>query len=141
MPMSRLLTYVLTVGLMAAVLRVNAAEEQVSPVTVPGAMTVDAAAAKVLFDQGAVFVDTRTDADWEAGRIPAAVHLELKKVLSEAMLSTVVQKDQAMVFYCNGPKCMRSSEGAAMAAAWGFTKVYYFREGYPAWKAAGYAIE
>ena len=31
--------------------------------------------------------------------------------------------------------------GAAMAVAWGFTKVYYFREGFPAWKTAGYAIE
>src|SRR6266849_3463292 len=102
MTMLRLLTYVLMVCLMAAVSLVNAAEEQVSPVTVPGATTVDAAASKVLFDQSVVFVDTRTDADWEAGRIPAAVHLELKKVLSEAMLSAVVQKDQPMVFYCNG---------------------------------------
>ena len=139
--MVHLLTYVLMVCLLATVSLVNAAEEQGSPVTVPGATTVDAAAAKTLFDQRAVFVDTRTDADWEAGRIPAAVHLELKKVLSEAMLSAVVQKDQPMVFYCNGPKCMRSSEGAAMAVAWGFTQVYYFRAGFPAWQAAGYAIE
>ena len=141
MTMSRLLTYVLTVCLIAAVSLVNAVEEQVSPVTVPGATTVDAAAAKALFDQSVVFVDTRTDADWEAGRIPAAVHLELKKVLSEVRLRAVVQKDQPLVFYCNGPKCMRSAEGAAMAVAWGFTKVYYFREGFPAWKTAGYAIE
>ena len=139
--MVHLLTYVLMVCLLATVSLVNAAEEQVSPVTVPGATTVDTAAAKDLFDQGVVFVDTRTDADWEAGRIPAAVHLELKQVLSAARLSAVVQKDQLLVFYCNGPKCLRSAEGAAMAVAWGFTQVYYFRAGFPAWQAAGYAIE
>ena len=139
--MVHLLTYVLMVCLLATVSLVNAAEEQGSPVTVPGATTVDAAAAKTLFDQRAVFVDTRTNADWEAGRIPAAVHLELKQVLSAARLSAVVQKDQPLVFYCNGPKCLRSAEGAAMAVAWGFTQVYYFRAGFPAWQAAGYAIE
>jgi hypothetical protein len=30
---------------------------------------------------------------------------------------------------------------AARAQAWGFTQVYYFRLGFPACQAAGYAIE
>jgi hypothetical protein len=30
---------------------------------------------------------------------------------------------------------------AARAQAWGFTQVYCWRLGFPAWQAAGYAIE
>ena len=107
----------------------------VSPETVPGATTIDATKAKALFDKGVVFVDVRNDADWEAGRIPDAVHLELKKVFTEASLGDVVPKDQEVVIYCNDPKCPRSSTAAAAAVAWSFTKVYYYRLGFPDWQA------
>jgi rhodanese-related sulfurtransferase len=113
----------------------------VSPTDIPGATTVDAAQAKALFEKGVLFVDVRKDSDWDAGRIPGAEHIELKKVFGEAPLSEVVDKDQEVVFYCNGEKCMRSSKASEQAVAWGFTKVYYFRDGLPAWQAAGYPVE
>lgn len=117
------------------------AEEAVSPKTVEGATTVDAATAKSLFDKEVAFVDVRKNSDWEAGRIPGAIHLELKKVLSDESLGEEVAKDEPVVFYCNGEKCMRSSEASKAAVSWGYSKVYYFRDGFPAWKAAGYSIE
>jgi len=112
-----------------------------SPATVEGATTVDAARAKALFDKGVTFVDVRKDKDWDAGRVPGARHIELKKVLSDATLSEAVKKDQEVVIYCNGPKCMRSSKACAKAVSWGFKKVYYFREGFPAWQTASYPVE
>jgi rhodanese-related sulfurtransferase len=118
-----------------------AAPEYVSPETVPGATTIDTAQAKTLFDQGAIFIDVRSDADWDAGRIPGAVHLELERVFTEASLSTVARHDQHVVMYCNGTKCPRSSQAAASAASWGFTRVYYYRLGFPDWQAAGYPVE
>jgi rhodanese-related sulfurtransferase len=114
---------------------------KVSPTEINGATTVDAATAKQLFDRGVVFVDVRKNSDWEAGRVPGAVHLELKKVLSEDKLVKVASKATEIVMYCNGAKCMRSSKAAAKAVSWGFAKVYYFRDGFPAWEAAGYAVE
>jgi rhodanese-related sulfurtransferase len=117
------------------------ADEYVSPKTVPGVTTIDVEQAKVLFDQGVIFVDVRTDADWEAGRIPNAIHLKLHQVLTPTSLGAVAKQDDKIVIYCNGPKCPRSSTAAAQAQAWGFTQVYYFRLGFPAWQAAGYAIE
>jgi len=112
-----------------------------SPATVDGATTIDAAKAKELFDSGTVFIDTRKDADWNAGRVPEAVHLDVKKVMSEETLGEQVKKGEAVVMYCNGHKCMRSSKASAMAVGWGYTEVYYFRDGFPAWKAAGYPAE
>ena len=115
--------------------------EGLSPESVPGATTIGAAEAKRLFDGGVVFVDVRKDSDWEAGRIPEAYHIELKKVFNETELANVAQVDQPVVIYCNGPKCLRSSEASAMAVEWGFSKVHYFRDGFPAWKAADYPVE
>lgn len=120
-------------------LGVYAADE--SPATVEGATSVDAAKAKELFDAGVIFVDTRKDADWAAGRIPEAVHLDVKKVMSDQTLGENVKKGEAVVMYCNGPKCMRSSKASAMAVSWGYKQVYYFRDGFPAWKVAGYPVE
>ncbi len=112
-----------------------------SPASVEGATTVDATKAKALFDEGALFVDPRREAEYEAGRIPDAVSLELKKVFSEQSLAEVMKKGEQVVFYCNGPKCPRAYKSSAKAVTWGYSQVYYFRDGFPAWKAAGYPVE
>ena len=78
---------------------------KVSPSEVPGATTIDTSMAKKLFDGGVLFVDVRKDSDWDAGRVPNAAHLELKKVLNERELAKIVAKDKPVVIYCNGPKC------------------------------------
>jgi rhodanese-related sulfurtransferase len=113
-----------------------------SPLTINGATTVNATEAKALFDSQALFVDVRKDSDWDAGRIPGAVHLDNKKgIFTEAALSNEISKDEKLVIYCNGASCPRSSKGSASAVSWGFKNVYYFRDGFPSWKAAGYPVE
>jgi len=119
----------------------KASPEYVSPETVPGAFTIDTARAKSLFDHGAIFIDVRNNADWEAGRIPGAVHLDLDKSFTEISLRAVARPDQAVVMYCNGTKCPRSSQAAASAVNWEFTRVFYYRLGFPDWQAAGYPVE
>ena len=114
---------------------------KVSPTSVDGAKTVNAAEAKALFDKGSIFVDTRKDKDWSAGRIPDAVHLDVKKKFSEETLGKEIKKGDSVVMYCNGESCLRSSKATAMAVGWGYSNVYYFRDGFPAWKAAGYPVE
>ena len=116
-------------------------EDSLSPASVAGATTIDVTKAKELFDAEALFIDTRKDSDWEAGRIPGAEHLDVKKTLTQESLAEVAAKDEPMVIYCNGKKCKRSAKASAMAVEWGYQKVYYFRDGFPAWKTAGYPIE
>lgn len=118
-----------------------AAEKPSSPMNIEGATTVDAAAAKALYDDGALFLDVRSDKDWANGRVPDALHLELKKVLTKESLAAEAAVNDVIVIYCNGEKCMRSSKATAKAVAWGYTKIHYFRDGFPAWKAAGYTTE
>ncbi|MBC8210380.1 MAG: rhodanese-like domain-containing protein [Gammaproteobacteria bacterium] len=114
---------------------------EVSPLQIDGATTIRSSEAKALFDQGILFVDVRSDADWEAGRIPGAIHLDVKKTLSEATLSAEASRDDKIVIYCNGEKCLRSAEACILAVSWGFTQINYFREGFPAWKAGANPTE
>ena len=128
-------------GLALLTLFAGAAMAKESPMTVEGATTVDTAKAHQLFEQEVAFVDARKDSDWDAGRIPGAIHLDVKKALTEDALAAEVKKDEPVVFYCNGHHCMRSSKASAMAVSWGWKKVYYYRDGFPAWKAAGNPVE
>ena len=129
----------------AAVLAVFAplafASAELAPMSVDGAITIDAAKAKQMWDKGVTFVDVRPDKDWNAGRIPGAVHLDLDKHLTEESLGKEVSKDQPLVMYCNGIKCKRSADACAKAVAWGFTKVHFFRGGMPDWKTTGNPVE
>lgn len=114
---------------------------QESPVVVDGAKTVSTTEAKALFDKGVKFVDVRKNSDWDAGRIPGAAHIESKKKLTMASLTDAVAKDVEVVFYCNGALCMRSSKASIKAVSWGYSKVYYYRDGFPAWEDAGLPVE
>ncbi len=119
----------------------EAGEADVSPRTVPGASTVDATQAKALHDEGVAFVDTRALGLWALGRIPGATLLDLTSDFTEEKLADVVGRNDPVVIYCEGPKCLRSSQACAKAVEWGFTNVYYFRNGFPSWKAEGYSVE
>jgi rhodanese-related sulfurtransferase len=112
-----------------------------TPESVPGATTVDALAAKDLFDNEAAFIDLRKENVWNAGRIPGAIWLDFKNGYNESALAAEVGKDEEVVFYCSGVRCPRSAKAAASALDWGYQKVYYFRGGYPEWKNAGLPVE
>jgi rhodanese-related sulfurtransferase len=112
-----------------------------SPLTIDGAETIDTDTARSLFDQEVAFVDVRKGSDWDAGRVPGAIHLDIKSAYSEDSLVSEVKKDEMVVIYCNGASCMRSSDASKMAVNWGFSNVKYYRDGFPAWKAAGNPVE
>ena len=127
-------------------LPVKTDKSYVSPESVSGAETVDAAKAHQLWKDRAWFVDPRKPEQYEAGRIPGALNIEYDpgtqdQQLTEASLMAEVPKSEAVVFYCNAAGCDRSSWGAALAAEWGWQEVYYFRDGYPGWTKAGYPVE
>ncbi len=113
-----------------------------APLTVEGAKTIDIAEAKKLFDNEVLFVDVREDAAWNLGRVPGALHLDVKtgKFSKEALLEEA-KFDEPVVFYCNGIKCGRSAEACKKAISFGYKQVYYYREGFPGWKSSGYPVE
>jgi rhodanese-related sulfurtransferase len=121
----------------AAMLPVPDTRAQESPLQVDGATTIDTSTAKALYDRGVLFVDVRPLELWEAGHIPGAEVLELFADFNQENLLKIANRDQEMVVYCEGPGCKRSSKACTKAVAWGFENIYYYREGYPAWRAIG----
>ncbi len=121
--------------------QITFAGDGVSPMVIEGAKTVTTEEAKKLFDDGVLFIDVRKDKDWNAGRVSDAVQLNVKTKLSEETMLAEMKKGDPVVIYCNGEKCMRSSKACKKAVEWGFTNVYYYRDGFPAWKNAGYPVE
>ena len=113
----------------------------VSPMFVSGANSIDVTEAKQLFDRGVVFIDVRDVTDWRIGHIKGAISQDSELRFTEEALSAVIQRDEAAVIYCHGSRCLRSSEAVKKAISWGFTNIYYFRDGFPAWKIAGYPYD
>lgn len=112
-----------------------------TPEQIDGATTINSEEALQKFDEGVVFIDVRSTSDFEAGRIPDAVHLDVHEGLTEAALAEDAALDDEIVFYCNGLRCQRSWRATEKALEWGYTDVQYYREGFPAWDAAGYPVE
>ena len=113
-----------------------------SEAEVEGATTIDAAMAKSLFDRGVPFIDVRDSDYWNAGHVPGALSLNLFEDFTESKLADIAAKDQEFVIIAHGSAVSpRSARASARAVHWGFTKVYYFRDGFAGWKSAGYPVQ
>src|SRR5262249_40524099 len=116
---------------------------------VKGATKIDLATAKSLHDEGAVFVDTGPADDWAREHIPGSVNLYFARSrdtgrapFTKERLLGLADKRREIVLYCYAPdSACAPIWDAAKAVKWGYLKVYYFKGGTPAWKAAGYSVE
>ena len=108
-----------------------------SPKSVEGTTTVSVEQAAELFNRGVPFLDVRNQRLFNRKHIPNAIHLDLKNGYSKEALMGLIQPDQEIVIYCSGQKCSRSYRASTLAVHWGYTKIYYFRDGVIGWKTAG----
>lgn len=112
-----------------------------APEHIEGARTINTATAKLLFDKKYRFIDVRGFDDYKTAHIPEAHHLSIKHNFTEQNLRKIVEKAQPVVFYCNGISCMGSSIATQQAVAWGWSNVFYYREGIKDWKQEGYSVQ
>jgi len=116
--------------------------DNLAPEVVVGARTISTATTKLFVEKGFVLIDVRGIADFSNGHIPGAHHLPVKSDdFSIENLRKIVIKDQAVVFYCNGINCMGSSMASIKAVGWGWTNVFYYRDGFERWKDTGFSIQ
>ena len=113
----------------------------IAPVRVIGATTVDTMLAKGLLDKGVTFVDVRKAEDYKKGHIPGAVNLPVHGNFTSETLSSIVNKNERVLFYCNGVRCQASSIATKKALDWGWKSVFYYRDGFPVWKRSGLEVE
>ncbi|WBY02985.1 rhodanese-like domain-containing protein [Ramlibacter tataouinensis] len=119
-----------------------------TPRALPGATVVDAKAVAQLMQDGATYVDTRTEAEFKASHVPGAVLVPyVEKSAKDADFDAKLDKFEVaklgpnknaqLVFACNGPECWKSFKAAHAAIKSGYTKVYWFRGGLPEWRSSG----
>jgi rhodanese-related sulfurtransferase/ABC-type phosphate/phosphonate transport system substrate-binding protein len=119
-----------------------------TPRLLPGATVVDAKAVAQLLQGGATYVDTRTDAEFKAGHVPGAVLVPyVEKSAKEADFDASLDKFEvsrlgpdkaaALVFACNGAECWKSYKASHAAIKAGYSKVHWFRGGFPEWRSSG----
>jgi rhodanese-related sulfurtransferase len=96
---------------------------------------VSAAQAYEKYQQGAFFLDVRTQAEWDQGHIAKSTLIPLDSL--QGRLGEL-PRDQDIVVVCRSGA--RSKEGAAILRQAGFTRVTCLTGGLQAWVAAGYPV-
>jgi rhodanese-related sulfurtransferase len=92
--------------------------------------------ARELVDKGnAQLVDVRADHEWEAGRIPGAVHIPLAELATRA---AEIDKDRPVILYCRGDN--RSDMAASALSEAGYDAVK-LSEGATGWEEEGLELE
>ncbi len=123
-----------------------------TPRALPGATLVDATAVDQMLQGGGVFIDTRTEAEFKAGRVPGAVLVPyVEKSHKEPDFNATADsfdlsklppsKNTVIVFACNGAECWKSFKASHAAVKAGYSKVHWFRGGLPEWRAAGLKVD
>lgn len=122
-----------------------------TPKALPGATVVDHDTVKALVSNGAVLVDTRIESEYRDKHIPGALWLpygekSLKDVAFDAKVDNFpglarLDREQKIVFQCNGPECWKSYKASRAAIAAGYKHIYWFRGGMPEWEMAGERTE
>ncbi|MBI5549037.1 MAG: hypothetical protein HY901_34570, partial [Deltaproteobacteria bacterium] len=131
--MQRLLSIGLIGALVAAASTAAFAQSEPVPfITTEELKPLMAAAPK---DWKHVLIDTRARVEFSEGRIKGAINLPAGD--TERKLGELVKdKLRLLIFYCNGPRCTKSSKGAKAALALGYSNVKIYNEGLPAWAKA-----
>lgn len=90
-----------------------------------------------LHDGSVTVLDVRPEDEFALGHLPGALNIPLEKL--ECSLAEL-PSDQEIVAYCRGPYCILSFEAVSVLRSKGYT-VRRLEDGFPEWKAAGFAIE
>lgn len=120
-----------------------------TPRSLEGATLVeDPGVVEKLMSGGARYIDTRNDAEFNHGHVPGATLIPYVEKSAKDPDYDAAQdrfdverlgpdKAQAFVFGCNGPECWKSFKASRAAIKAGYTKVYWFRNGFPGWRESG----
>lgn len=81
-------------------------------------------------------IDVRPPEEYEAGHIPGALSIPLKKLQSRL---AEVPKDRQIVAYCRGPYCVLAIRAVDILRSKGY-KAIRLEDGIPDWRARGFKV-
>jgi rhodanese-related sulfurtransferase len=97
-----------------------------------------------IYGAGALFLDARRTAAYEAGHIAGAQSIPVWEhdadARIDALQSSGVPPEKAIVVYCSGAACEDSARLAEKLALAGYYKLSLYREGFPDWEQRGWPV-
>lgn len=123
-----------------------------TPASLAGATLVTAEQVKELMAKGVPVIDTRVANEFAEAHIKGAVSVPYKEKSAKTagfnanedsfdISKLPGDKNADIVFYCNSGTCWKSYKASVVAVKAGYSKVHWFRGGYPEWKGKGFATE
>ena len=94
-------------------------------------LTLDQVLEKMRAKHAFIFVDTREDEEWKAGRAQGAIHLG-KGVIERDVEGVIPDKNAEIILYCGGG--FRSALAAESLQRMGYTNVFSMDGGIKAWR-------
>ncbi len=112
------------------------AEKPTAPEQITGATNLKAEQVVdlILSTPALVVIDARKQEEFAKGHIEQAFSLLDTTMSEEVLAQHVPSKETPVLFYCNGKRCMRSTNAARKAIGWGYSNVYWFRGGWVEWR-------
>ena len=112
-----------------------AGEKPYAPENVPGATIVSAEEAvdMILSSQELVVIDSRKKTEYIKGHIEGAINILNTELALESLELIIPERSTPVLFYCNGVRCLRSSDSITRAVGWGYTNLFWFRGGWKEW--------
>ena len=113
----------------------SADEKPNAPENITGAVRVSAEElVKLIYSNpDLVLIDSRKHTEFLKGHIEGAVNILNTQINQEELQKHLKDKNSAVLFYCNGPRCMRSSDSVKKAISWGYKNIFWFRGGWQEW--------
>lgn len=143
-PFKHLAVALAGIGLIATT---SVAHAQETPTTAPaGVKLVEAKDVQALQAKGALIVDTRRASEYAEGTVKGAISVpyDPEKSAKDANfdaaqdkfdLAKFPDKNKDIVTFCNAGNCWKSYKSAVVLAKAGYKNVYWYRNGFPDWKA------
>ena len=112
-----------------------AGEKPYAPESMPGTTTVSAEEAieMILANPELIVIDSRKKTEYIKGHIEGAINILNTELGPEELEFIATDKNTPLLFYCNGVRCLRSSDSLAKAVGWGYTNLFWFRGGWKEW--------
>jgi rhodanese-related sulfurtransferase len=112
-----------------------ASEKPYAPDEMPGVTIVSAEEVieMVLANPELIVIDSRKKTEYIKGHIEGAINILNTELGLEELEFIAPEKTTTLLFYCNGVRCLRSSDSLVKATGWGYTNLFWFRGGWKEW--------
>ena len=115
----------------------HAEQKPYAPEVIEGVsiVTAEQAIELILQNPDMPIIDSRKKAEYLKGHIEGAVSMLNTDMTEDDLAELVPDRDTTILFYCNGERCLRSTDAIRKAQSWGYTNLVWFRGGWKEWSS------